>query len=452
MSATNDLETADVVVVGAGFAGITAARELARTGKRVVVLDARDRLGGRTWLAERLGKPLELGGTWVHWTQPYVWAELKRYGIGTVASPEPVHASWQTTSGVRHGDPSEMLAILDDPNQRLTAESRAYFPEPFAPLAGPNVAGVDAELLQDRIDALGLDTDTRMLMDAFWTLNFNGPLASAGFSQALRWVALTNGDWKVNFEACATYKLEGGTRRLIEAIANDVQAPIRLNSLVTAIEQNDDGCGAVVRLADGSNIHTTAVIVTAGLHALSGIVFRPPLEPAKQAAVARGQVSRGTKIWLKVAGPVEPFVAFGDASWPLNFFQADVEMPDGDRLVIAFGPDQDKIDPTDVRAAEEILQRLRPDLIVREVAAHDWLNDPLARETWAMQGAGFLSGPLAAMQRPDGVVVLAGSDIASGWGGFIDGAIESGLDAALKANALCANAKALQKAGNSCLE
>ena len=62
---------ADVVVIGAGFAGLVAARELGRAGLDVLVLEARDRVGGRTWTDRRLGHDLELGGTWVHWVQPH---------------------------------------------------------------------------------------------------------------------------------------------------------------------------------------------------------------------------------------------------------------------------------------------------------------------------------------------------------------------------------------------
>ena len=71
----------DAIVVGGGFAGATAARELSRAGCRVVLLEARDRLGGRTWTSSFAGQPVEMGGTWVHWHQPHVWAELTRYGL-----------------------------------------------------------------------------------------------------------------------------------------------------------------------------------------------------------------------------------------------------------------------------------------------------------------------------------------------------------------------------------
>src|SRR5690348_760725 len=78
---------ADVVVIGAGFAGLVAARELGRAGLGVIVLEARDRVGGRTWTDRRLGHDLELGGTWVHWVQPHTWAEMTRYGREITRSP-----------------------------------------------------------------------------------------------------------------------------------------------------------------------------------------------------------------------------------------------------------------------------------------------------------------------------------------------------------------------------
>ena len=76
-----------VVVIGGGFAGITAARDLKHRGFNVLLLEARDRLGGRTWFKEVNGFHVELGGTWIHWTQPFVWAEKERYGLEVQETP-----------------------------------------------------------------------------------------------------------------------------------------------------------------------------------------------------------------------------------------------------------------------------------------------------------------------------------------------------------------------------
>ena len=77
----------DIVVIGGGFAGITAARDLKHRGLNVLLLEARDRLGGRTWFKEVNGFHVELGGTWIHWTQPFVWAEKERYGLEVQETP-----------------------------------------------------------------------------------------------------------------------------------------------------------------------------------------------------------------------------------------------------------------------------------------------------------------------------------------------------------------------------
>ena len=83
------MENVDVVVVGAGFAGLTAARRLQQEGRSVVVLEARDRVGGRT-LNHTFGDGtvVELGGQWVGPTQDRVLALADELGIGTFPSYE----------------------------------------------------------------------------------------------------------------------------------------------------------------------------------------------------------------------------------------------------------------------------------------------------------------------------------------------------------------------------
>ena len=84
----------DVIVIGGGFAGVTAAREAALRGKRVLLLEARDRLGGRTWRADWHGQAVEYGGAWVHWHQPHTWSEITRAGLEVAVSDEVDVAAW----------------------------------------------------------------------------------------------------------------------------------------------------------------------------------------------------------------------------------------------------------------------------------------------------------------------------------------------------------------------
>lgn len=427
-------KTADVVVIGGGFAGVTAARELTRRGHRVVLLEARDRLGGRTFYTERLGRRLELGGTWVHWFQPHVWAEITRYRQELSQSPVPEKGYW-ITGGKRHeGTAEELLAAFDPGMTALGEESLRYFPRPYQPLSAadgspdaPDLEAADKITVAEKIAELDLPDDQRELVDAFWTLNFSGPTDEGSWLQALRWHALCGGQWMLWFEACATYRLKNGTAGLIDAIIADSSADVRLNTVVSSITQ--DAGGVLVTSADGEEITAAAAVLTAPLNALNTIKITPPLSDIKRAAGQEGQASRGVKVWIRAKGRLAPFAAIAPADRPLQLLQKEYEV-DGDTIIVSLGRDATAMDFTDRAAVEKVVRELLPDIEVVDVASHDWVADQFTHETWGMLRPGQLTGAMTELQRPEGRLILAGADYADGWYGFIDGAIESAISAA----------------------
>jgi monoamine oxidase len=415
---------ADVVVIGAGFAGLVAARELGRAGLGVVALEARGRVGGRTWTDRRLGRDLELGGTWVHWVQPHTWAEMTRYGREITRGPAVEEAYWLGAGDARRtGTLDEFMALIADGQQAIVDDVRAAIPRGVDPVTG-EIGGLDALSIQDRIDALGLGDEARSANEAVWVGHVNARLDQVGLASALRWVAAAGGHWQLMHEASATYRVVGGMSGFTEAIAADVAGEIRLNTTVTRVAQTADG--AVVTCAGGTEVRARRVISTLPVNAIAGIEWEPGLPAAWQRANAETVASQGVKVWVKARGQVPRFFAYASPRHPISVLKT--EFADDDATVlVGFGPDHTQLDVTSVADVQAAVDALRPGLEVTGVAAHDWMKDPLSRTTWMTHRPGQLTRDLAGLQRPAGVVHFASSDNASLWGGFIDGAIESGL-------------------------
>jgi len=423
---------ADVVVIGAGFAGLVAARELGRAGLDVLVLEARDRVGGRTWTDRRLGHDLELGGTWVHWVQPHTWAEMTRYGREVTRSPAVEEAYWLGAGGApRAGTLDEFMALIADGQQAIVDDVRAAIPRGIDPTAG-EIGELDALSIQDRFDALGLGDEARGANEAVWAGHVNARLDQVGLSSALRWAAAAGGHWQLMHEASATYRVVGGMSGFTAAIAADVAGEIRLGATVTRVAQTADG--AVVTCAGGTEASARRVISTLPVNAIAGIEWEPGLPGAWQRANAETVASQGVKVWVKARGRVPRFFAYASQRHPISVLKT--EFADDDATVlVGFGPDHTQLDVTSVAGVQAAVDALRPGLEVVEVAAHDWMKDPLSRTTWMTHRPGQLTRDLAGLQRPAGVVHFASSDNASLWGGFVDGAIESGLREARRVTA-----------------
>ena len=417
-------ETVDVVVIGAGFAGLVASRELGAAGYRVLTLEARNRVGGRTWTDHRLGHDLELGGTWVHWVQPHTWAEMTRYGREIVRSPAAEEARWLGAGGAqRVASLDEFMALISPGQQQIIDDVREIMPRGTEPTGG-GVAQLDHLTIQQRIDSLEMSEEARSANESVWVGHVNAPLDQTGISSAYRWVAATGGHWELMHEASATYRVLGGMSEWTGLIAASVPGEIRLTTRVVSVAQQADE--ALVTTSTGEQVRARAVICTLPANAIDGIEFTPALPEVWQRQNAEKVASQGTKIWIKVRGSLPRFFGYATPQHPLSVLKTEF-VHDDFSVLVGFGPDHTALDASDLGAVQDAVDAIRPGLEVVEATAHDWLADPLSKNTWMTHRPGQLSRDLVELQQPQGVLHFATTDNANLWGGFIDGAIESGL-------------------------
>lgn len=424
----------DAIVVGAGFAGITAARELTRDGYKVIVLEARDRIGGRTWYLDNAldSRPMEMGGTWVHWFQPFTFSELKKHDLELIESPgsvSPTRALLVTNSGRRWVSSEQADLEVGGVIEKFTRGLREQLGRPHE-LRRSDVHGheeLDEVSILERIELLGLTPDERDIATAYYSVVASAPCSQVSLLSALKWFALSGFDGANQLDTTCRYKIKTGMSSFIEKMATDVDLNVSLSTEVSAVNQEAD-TAVKVETSDGREFTARAAIVTVPWNVLGRIDFKPGLSSNKQAAY-EGHCGMGVKIWARIRGlPDETFYAYAPDDFLINYVQT--ESIGSDHLVVGFGPNGDLLDASDPDAVADALKALLGEQIeVVESAGHDWRGDPYSNGTWGMLRPTQARTLVPAMQTPQGPVVFAGAETADGWNGFVDGAIESGYRA-----------------------
>lgn len=283
---------ADVLVIGAGIAGLRAAEVLVANGRRVIVLEARDRLGGRIHTDRSWGVPVDLGASWIHGVANNPIAALAaREGIETqdFAYESAVYGA----DGTRL--PDDALDDIEEQVAQLVETGRAGSPDTDEPLRAA---------LDRAIAAADPDQADRLLIEM-------------GISESIEHEYATDAvDLSANHFDDGGQQLggdvlfPGGYDEVAHAVAKTVD--VRLGHIVTGIDTVGDR--AVVSTAQG-RFTAGAVIVTVPLGVLKAqsVEFRPPLSQAKSTAIARLGMGALSKTCLR----------FESAFWP-----ADAELLD----------------------------------------------------------------------------------------------------------------------------
>jgi monoamine oxidase len=219
----------DVVVVGGGFAGVTAARETALRGARTILLEARDRLGGRTWTAPWEGLDIELGGGWVHWHQPHTWSEIARAGLEVEIGQETEVAAWYVGEERRSGTIAERDAIAERGWNAFVEGVEEMLPLPHDPLARiDRLARLDGMSISARMAELELTDEERDVLAAELESLASGPLSESGAVSVLRWHGLSGYSLALTQYTGGRVTLVEGTGALLRAIANGPRFETRL--------------------------------------------------------------------------------------------------------------------------------------------------------------------------------------------------------------------------------
>ncbi|MFG2991219.1 flavin monoamine oxidase family protein [Streptomyces sp. NPDC048257] len=429
--ATSDSEV-DVVIVGGGFAGVTAARELSARGRRAVLVEARDRLGGRTYTKDHDGHPMEFGGTWVHPLQPHVWSEVDRYAVETETFP--------VLEGLRQAVFSEgrVVDLSDDDLERaleafgeFCAPGMTLFPEPFLETVSSDPDGLGGRSLREQLDAFKAEPALRDWVEGMCCLVAFGPLDRSGATEIFRCYALAGYSAEQAMAALSATKLVKGTRELINSIAGQATlADIRLNSPVRRVVQSDGG--VQVELESGETVTAPTALIALPMNVLNSVEFEPGLSEIKRTASADRHAGAGMKCFVRVKGDVGNVSIVAPEAQAVNFVVTYAHGPEGTWLIV-FSANPDKLQMSrfdDVQGMQTALQPLLPGVEVESIVGWDWSNDPLALGTWCIYRPGQLAKVLPDLRTTEGRLFFAGADSSSTWRGFIDGAIESGYRSA----------------------
>ncbi|MDT5331739.1 MAG: monoamine oxidase, partial [Mycobacterium sp.] len=274
---------ADVVVVGAGFAGLSAARDLVRLGHDVVVLEGRDRVGGRSSTTTIAGTPVDLGGTFVGPTQDAVIALAAELGCETVRTHSRGKnlIRWRgRTRSYRSTIPKlSMIELLDVSRIQWRFDRVTRRVPVQQPWTSPIADLLDSKTLDQWLRYVHASASTRDLMAIMARVTWGCEPEEVSMLHAVRYVKAAGGLGRMlDVEGGAQQdRFPGGTQQIALRIAEELGPQVVLDAVVRRISRGFDGTLTVG--CDGGDVTAKAVIVAIPPEHRAGIEFDPALPP-----------------------------------------------------------------------------------------------------------------------------------------------------------------------------
>ena len=444
------MESVDVVVVGAGLAGLTAARRLRQEGRSVVVLEARDRVGGRTLnhtFAD--GTIVELGGQWVGPTQDRVLALADELGLATFPTYEQGdHLLGIDGDARRWADETFGLdddTLMDVADTQTALEALAATVPLDAPWDAPGARDLDAQTVECWL-AANARTETGLLFwqtlipaifsadcDQMSLLHFLFYIHSGGMIDML--VATGGG--------AQDSRIAGGSQAIALRAAEDLGGAVRLGCPVHLIRQDADRVEVV---HEHGRVRAERVIVALP-PALAGRIRYSPALPGRRdqltqqvpmGAVIKVQARYDEPFWRRrglsgfVVGLDDPLTVTFDNSPEdrrcgvlLGFFEGEHATEAGlmdadERRALALGCFAKYFGDRALHPGEYVEQ--------------DWTAEEFSRGCYGgRMGTGVWTRYAQALSEPVGRIHWAGTETAEVWNGYMDGAVRSGERAAEEA-------------------
>lgn len=446
----NETREAEVVVVGAGFSGLAAARAVAAAGAGVLVLEARDRVGGRVDVAHPLdGVTVDLGGTWIGPSQDRIGALARELGVATI----PQHAAGENLVDLdgrlrryKGTIPRVGLgALLDLARLQFGVGRAARRVTSQAPWDARDAARLDALTLDDWLRARHHGRRARTLLAIAGRTIWGAEPRELSLLYTLQYVSGAGGlDALLDTDGGAQHeRFDGGAHEIAARMAAGLGERVVLGAAVERIDA--DAAGVTVH-ATGTTARAAHVIVALPPPLCEGITFEPGLPPARRAAQERMRMGALTKCFAVYD---EPFwradgltgEALSDRSPASLTF--DVSPTDGSRGVLLgfVGGDDARAlaaqGEADGRAA--VLAGFARLFGPRALTPDAWAQRAWAAERWSGGGPVAIAPPGAltaagpALRAPAGRVLWAGTEAAERWGGYLEGAVVAGERAAGRA-------------------